>query len=200
MSAPNRPQEDQLLDHNYDGIQEYDNPMPRWWVYIFWATILFVPVYYAAPGLMGAGGTKEALYASEMSAYEKAHPPAPAEQTVSNESLLALASDASAISAGQGVFGRNCVACHGAAGGGQIGPNLTDDAWLHGGSPSEIHATVANGVLQKGMPAWGKTLKPDEVNQVVAYVISIHDSHPANAKAPEGVVVEKDGEKEKAPE
>ncbi len=197
MTAPNRPQEDQLLDHNYDGIQEYDNPMPRWWVYLFWVTIIFVPVYYAAPGLMGAGGTKEALYASEIAAYEKAHPPAPEAPTVSEASLVALVNDAAAVSAGQGVFARNCAACHGAAGGGQIGPNLTDDAWIHGGSPREIHATVVNGVLQKGMPPWGKTLKPAEVDQVVAYVISIHDTQPANAKGPEGVVVGKDGEKEK---
>lgn len=188
MSAHDPNSHDELLDHNYDGIQEYDNPLPRWWVYVFWATIVLVPVYYLAPGHMGAGGTKERLYAAEMEAYRKAHPETTAPSVTDDAGLLAMAKDPAHLDAGKAAFTANCAACHGAAGGGVIGPNLTDDAWLHGGQPGEIHKTVVEGVPTKGMPAWGKMLKPDQVDAVVAYVMSLRGSNPANAKAPEGTV------------
>ncbi len=180
--------DDRLLDHQYDGIQEYDNPMPRWWVYIFWATIAFVPVYYFAPGTLGNGARKDAMYAAEMAAFRAAHPEPAGGPAVSDAQLLAMTKDHEAVEEGHETFTKNCAACHGPTGGGLIGPNLTDDAWLHGGTPAEIHATVTNGVLAKGMPAWGKILKPAEVTHVVAYVITLHGTNPPNAKAPEGVV------------
>ena len=91
-----------------------------------------------------------------------------------------------ALASGKTVFGAYCVACHGPDGGGVIGPNLTDAFWIHGGSPSAIYATVHDGVLAKGMPAWGQSLKPDEVTAVVAYVISLQGTTPATPKPPEG--------------
>lgn len=188
MAIPDEPQPDQLLDHNYDGIQEYDNPLPRWWVYLFWATIVLVPVYYLVPGTIGHGGTKERMYADALADFRKAHPaPAPGGGP-SDEQLLALAKDAGRVGAGKAVYATNCAACHGPLGGGVIGPNLTDDAWLHGERPTEVHATVANGVLAKGMPAWGKQLTPDDVDAVVAYVLSLRGTAPPGAKAPEGAV------------
>ncbi len=183
--------DERLLEHNYDGIQEYDNPLPRWWVYLFWATILLVPVYYLVPGTMGAGGTKERLYADEMERFKREHPelaaPAPTSAS-SDEELLALVQRPDVIVAGKAAFAQNCAACHGPAGGGVIGPNLTDDAWLHGGKPAEIHHTIEAGVLAKGMPAWGKLLKPDVVNAVVAYVATLHGTNPPNPKEPQGTV------------
>jgi cytochrome c oxidase cbb3-type subunit 3 len=190
MAEPNdQPQEDILLDHNYDGIQEYDNPLPRWWVYIFYVTILFVPIYYFAPGTMGAKGTKERLYADEMETFRRDHPEPPPSAGATSEGLLALVRDEEALEEGKQTYAQNCAACHGPAGGGMIGPNLTDDAWLHGGQPMEIHHTVAEGVLAKGMPPWGKMLKPRQLDAVVAYVISLHGTNPPGAKAPEGTPV-----------
>ncbi|MCU0624419.1 MAG: c-type cytochrome, partial [Gemmatimonadaceae bacterium] len=195
---------DELLDHNYDGIQEYDNPLPRWWVYVFWATIVLVPVYYVVPGTIGAGGTKERLYALELEEHRKAHPePAtpsgpdsdgllamPATPSgPDSDGLLAMAKDPAKLEVGKAAFVANCAACHGATGGGVIGPNLTDDAWLHGGNPTEVHKTVAEGVLAKGMPPWAKTLKPEQLDAVVAYVLSLKGTNPPNAKAPEGTPV-----------
>ena len=105
------------------------------------------------------------------------------------------------------MFATNCAVCHRADAGGNIGPNLTDEYWLHGGSIAEINKTINLGVLDKGMPNWGKMLPPAQVNAVTAYVASLRGSNPANPKAPQGVKAgEKDeknekgekGEKEKA--
>ena len=96
---------------------------------------------------------------------------------------------ASAARIGTASAGKSCAACHAADGGGLIGPNLTDTSWLHGGKIDEIHAVIANGVLAKGMPAWAKQLKPEEIDEVTAYVWSLYGSTPAQPKAPEGLVV-----------
>lgn len=185
--ASQTPQDDErLLEHDYDGIREYDNPMPRWWLWIFYVTILFAPVYYLAPAPFGAGAGREAEYAAEVARAGAAQPPeAP---TVSAAALLARRDDRESLEEGAEVFATNCAACHRADGGGLIGPNLTDDAWLHGGGPVAIHTTIVNGVMAKGMPAWGRLLSPEAVEQVTAYVLSLRGTHPAGAKAAEGVV------------
>lgn len=177
--------DDRLLDHSYDGIQEYDNPLPRWWVWIFYATIIFVPVYYLAPGEIGAGKGMVARYEAEVAAYEASRPAAAAWDEAA---FLAKATDPALLASGQAVFTTNCAACHRADGGGLIGPNLTDAAWIHGGTPTAIHTVIAQGVLAKGMPAWERLLKPEQVDAVVAYVMSLTGTNPKDGKAPEGVV------------
>lgn len=182
---PTDPRQDRLLEHDYDGIREYDNPMPRWWLWIFYATILFVPLYYVAPAPFGAGPGKDAEYAAAVAAHQASQPAAPA--PVDAAALLALAGDREALHEGREVFAKNCAACHRADGGGVIGPNLTDAYWLHGASPTAIHTTITEGVMAKGMPAWGRILKPAEIDQVAAYVLSLRGSNPPTPKAPEGV-------------
>ncbi|HEU4566168.1 MAG TPA: cbb3-type cytochrome c oxidase N-terminal domain-containing protein [Gemmatimonadaceae bacterium] len=177
---------DQLLEHDYDGIQEYDNPMPRWWVYLFWATIAFSVVYAMNIGPIGSGKGRIADYEAELAAHRARHPD-PEGGAVDAAKLAALVKDPAALALGQTTYTQNCAACHRADGGGMIGPNLTDDAWLHGGTLPEIHKTVEVGVLEKGMPAWGKMLKPDQIDAVVAYVASLHGTNPPNPKAPQGV-------------
>lgn len=178
--------EDRLLEHDYDGIKEYDNPLPRWWLWIFYATIIFVPFYYVAPGMLGENGGNVAEYEADMAAYKaSAPPPAP---SITDEALFALAKDEEALEEGKEVYVKNCVSCHGPDGGGLIGPNLTDNAWIHGGAPTAIHKTIVEGVLAKGMPPWGRLLKPEEVDHVSAYVLSLQGTTPTNPKAPEGVV------------
>jgi cytochrome c oxidase cbb3-type subunit 3 len=179
-------EEDRLLDHEYDGIKEYDNPLPRWWLWIFYATIVFVPLYYVFPGRLGENGGNVAEYEASVAEYRATQPAAPT--VTSGETLLALSKDREALEEGKEVFAKNCVACHGADGGGVIGPNLTDNAWIHGGAPSAIRNTVVVGVLAKGMPGWERLLKPEELDQVVAYVISLQGTKPATPKAPEGIV------------
>lgn len=187
MTNPtNKPERDRLIEHSYDGIQEYDNPMPQWWVTTFWITIVFSIFYYVNPGNTGVGKGREAEYEADMAAFRQAHPahPGGGDPAV----LLAAAKRPSEVAQGKVLYNGKCAACHAADGGGSIGPNLTDDAWLHGGTIDSIYATVTNGVLAKGMPAWGKLLKPDELEEVVVYVWSLHGTSPATPKAPQGVV------------
>lgn len=183
MAAPQSTDKN-LIEHQYDGIQEYDNPLPRWWVYLFYATIIFSILYwFNVPGV-GIGKGRIANYEADVAAWKAAHPEPQGGATP--EQLAALASDQSAIAKGKQVFTTNCVSCHRADGGGMIGPNLTDEYWIHGGTLPEIHKTITEGVLAKGMPTWGKLLKPDQVDAVTVYVASLKGTNPPNPKAPEG--------------
>ena len=182
MSAPH--EEDRLLDHNYDGIQEFDNPMPRWWVWIFWATIIFSVVYVADPtgSIRGPGRVRE--YENQLAEAAERWP-APT-TTIDEAGLQALVSNPQVLAAGREVFNANCAVCHRPDGGGLIGPNLTDEYWLHGGKLTDIHKTIVEGVLTVGMPAWGRVLQPTQVNAVTAYVASLAGSNPPNPKPPQG--------------
>ena len=191
MPNDNNTDQDHLLDHSYDGIQEFDNPMPRWWVYLFWATIIFSILYWLNVPGVGIGKGRIADYdramaaAAAADAKRKAAEPAGA----SGEQLAAMTKDASVLALGKQAFGQNCAACHRADAGGQIGPNLTDNYWLHGGTLDQIHKTVTDGVLEKGMPPWGKVLKPNQLDAVVAYVYTLRGTNPPNPKAPQGDLV-----------
>jgi cytochrome c oxidase cbb3-type subunit 3 len=179
---------DEVLDHDYDGIQEFNNPLPRWWLATFYGAILFAPLYFGYYHLGGPG--IDPHYAVDQEVGEiKARQTAllkksggPNEQT-----LQAIFLDSKRRSAGNGIFTEKCAVCHGADGGGIIGPNLTDKYWIHGdGSLTAILKVVSEGVADKGMPPWGLMLKPDEILSVVAFVKSMQGTKPANPKAPQG--------------
>ena len=190
-------EDNQPLEHSYDGVQEYDNPLPRWWVWLFWATIVYAVLYVLnVPGI-GQGRGRIADYEREMTAY-RARQAAEASKdplaNVTDESLLAALNDKDVRALGRTTFQANCFACHGADGGGGIGPNLTDDYWLHGARPTQVLHTVSTGVLEKGMPAWSQTMKPEQVRAVAVHVLSLHGTHPATPKAPQGEKVEEAGD------
>lgn len=188
QQEPSKGLPDKLLDHTYDGIQEYDNPMPRWWLLTFAATIIFSVIYVINIGPVGNGDGRIADYENSLKAHAAAHP-APSGGEMSGEQLLALSTNKEALHEGQETYTAYCASCHRPDGGGLIGPNLADAYWLHGGAITDIYRTVSNGVLDKGMPPWGKTLKPDQLAEVVAYVQSLKGSNPANPKAPQGTPV-----------
>lgn len=175
---------DRLIEHEYDGIMEYDNPMPTWWVTMFWATIIFSIIYALNIGGIGSGEGRIAAYEADMAAWRAAHPIETA--AADGDLLLALVDDQAAVSEGETVFAQYCAPCHAGDGGGGIGPNLTDDTWIHGGSIVEIHTVISDGVLAKGMPQWGRTLSADQVNAVTAYVWTLRGTTPAAPKAAEG--------------
>ena len=188
------PNEERLLDDNYDGIQEYDNPMPRWWVGIFWATIVFAVVYVLnlIPGV-GTGPGRVANYDREMreagarlAALEASHPGV----ELSEAMVFGFTRDPAALAAGRQTFATTCAPCHQPDGGGNIGPNLTDDFWIHGNRPMDLVRTITIGVPDKGMPTWGGALKSEQVGQVAAYILTMHGTHPASPKAPQGVRME----------
>ena len=174
--------------HTWDeGLQELNNPMPRWWLFTFAATIIFSAIYVLNIGPIGNGKGRIADYDDDMKKFAAAHP-APT-GAISADKLLAMVQDKEARHEGEEVFQKYCVSCHRMDAGGLIGPNLTDNAWIHGGKITDIYKTLMNGVLEKGMPAWGTMLKPEEVEQVVAYVASLQGSNPVNPKAPQGTPV-----------
>lgn len=189
MASSNKPRhEPQVTEHEYDGIQEYDNPMPRWWLLTFAATIIYSVIYLFNVGPVGNGKGRIADYEADMAAFAAAHP-APTGGP-SSDRLLALVKDPKAVAVGKELFTKNCVSCHRADGGGLIGPNLADNYWIHGAILDSVYSVVSNGVLAKGMPPWGKMLTPDDVERVVAYVITLRGSNPVNPKAPQGVLVQ----------
>jgi cytochrome c oxidase cbb3-type subunit 3 len=179
-----------LLEHDYDGIKELDNNLPPWWVYLFYGCILFALVYLVRFEIMG-GDNQEMELKKEMAQaqidieeYKKTAPDLMDEKTVT------LLTDKANLAAGKEIFTTNCVACHRADAGGQIGPNLTDDHWILGGGIKNVFHTITNGGRDgKGMIAWSKSgLKPKQIQLVSSYVLSLQGSNPVNPKAPEGDV------------
>jgi cytochrome c oxidase cbb3-type subunit III len=181
------PDEERLLDHDYDGIREFDNPLPRWWVWIFWATIAFAALYVVDIGGYMRGRGRIADYKLALADAERRWPQANAAPDAA--SLSVLLNDQKTLMLGKTVFATNCAVCHRADAGGNIGPNLTDEYWLHGGDISAIAETITKGVLDKGMPNWGKMLPPAQVSAVTVYVASLRGTNPASPKAPQGAKV-----------
>jgi cytochrome c oxidase cbb3-type subunit III len=164
MSRKDQPR-DQVLGHadEADGIEEYDNPLPDWWLGLFWLTIIWAFAYTVHYHFIAERSPEKAL-AAEIAAAEVRWP-ASAEtgELIPGPELAA---------AGQALYQTNCSACHGQALEGGIGPSLTDGEWIHGGAPAEVLHTVAEGVPAKGMPAWGPILGPERVRQVTAYILA----------------------------
>jgi cytochrome c oxidase cbb3-type subunit 3 len=147
-----------------DGIDEYDNPLPDWWLGLFWITIIWGIGYGLHYHFIGNRSHEGAL-AAEMAAAEVRWPASAVED-------VEFSMTPEAVSAGEEVYMTTCLACHGANLEGGIGAALSDDEWVHGSSPEEVMTTISEGVLEKGMPAWGPILGPEKVNQVTAYILS----------------------------
>ncbi|WP_435624587.1 cbb3-type cytochrome c oxidase N-terminal domain-containing protein [Flagellimonas sp.] len=178
-----------IMDHNYDGIRELDNVLPPWWVYMFYATIIFGVIYLIRFHI--AGDYDQALeYEQEVAAakiaIEEYKKTAKNLVDVNTVEFLAEASD---LNAGEKIFTTNCVVCHMADGGGGIGPNLTDQHWILGGGIKNVFNTISEGGRDgKGMVAWKQSLKPVEMAQVASYILTLGGTTPANPKAPEGEI------------
>ena len=177
---------DVLLDHDYDGIKELDNALPPWWKYGFIITIAIAFVYLGYFHAFGSGKNPTEEYAAEMeqAKIEQEMYTANNEDKV-DENNVPMA-DAAGIKAGQIVFETNCVACHLKDGGGNVGPNLTDDYWLHKGSLTDIYKTIKVGYPDKGMQSWEKQFSPKEISEIASYVKSLKGTKPATPKAPQG--------------
>lgn len=182
-------EEDKLLNSAYDGIQEYDNDLPRWWVWLFYGCIIFSIVYWVFYHMGGPGVSSTERLAVQMKEIEDLRSSAAAKvgsHEVSEDSLLKLASDSSTLSSGKAVFTARCAACHGQQGEGIVGPNLTDNFWIHGGKIKDIHTVIEKGVIEKGMLAWKGQIPQSEIDAVTAYVWSLNGTNPQNPKAPQG--------------
>lgn len=176
--------------HTYDGIEEHDNFLPRWWLMTLWAAIIFGFGYWMFFHTFAVGELPRTAFNREWAARTAAA--AAAEEragVVDDATLVALSKDASVVASGRGVFMTSCLPCHGDQGQGVVGPNLTDKMWIHGGTPSAILVSVADGWPAKGMPAWKPALGPARVRDVAAYVLSLKNTNVAGGKAPEGTEV-----------
>ncbi len=175
-----------LLEHSYDGIQEYDNPLPRWWVALFWLTIVFAPMYILYYHF-GPGPLEIERYDAAMIAfYDRQAAQLLAMGEIDENLLVGLMADSSMVGGGKAIFQAKCAACHGMFAEGGIGPNLTDDFWIHGPQLEDIYRVVRDGVPEKGMLAWERQLRPAELLAVSAYVGTVVGTAPANPKPPEG--------------
>jgi cytochrome c oxidase cbb3-type subunit 3 len=178
---------DRLLAHDYDGIEEYDNPLPGWWVWLFWATIAFSGVYVAVYHF-GPGPSVIASYEEEVRlAGEREARGAAAGGALTEEALGALQKNGMAMARARETFVQRCAACHGDKGQGIIGPNLTDEYWLHGGTLTDIHRTISEGVPEKGMVPWKGQLGPAEIASMAAFLGTLRGTNPPGAKPPQGV-------------
>lgn len=187
---------DNLTNHDYDGIQEYDNPLPHWWLMIFLGTIIFSFIYWIHYEF-GGGSHQLVELKNDLAMIEaksqKEAGQAEATRIESEDDLKKLVSDATVVTQGKGLYQGKCAACHGQELQGAIGPNLVDDYWIHGkGRLADIIKVVRQGVLDKGMPAWEAMLKEEEIKSVVAFIGSQQGSTPANPKPPQGEKVVRD--------
>ncbi|CAN5289301.1 hypothetical protein BH09MYX1_BH09MYX1_59610 [soil metagenome] len=180
------PKVDEVV-HEYDDIQEYDNQLPSWWLTALFGTIVFACVYWFGYQTFGVADLPNAELQKIVAAQRAIEADRiKAAGTIDDAALTLLSKDATTVSKGQEIFKTNCVICHRADGGGNIGPNLTDASWLHGSKPMNVYTTVNEGVAAKGMPAWGGQLGVDKTQSVVAYVMTLHDTNVAAGKAPQG--------------
>jgi len=173
--------------HEYDDIKECDNKLPNWWLYILYGTVVFAIGYWFYYDVYGTGASPLAAYQREKAAAAAAE----AERLktagdLTPEKLVEMSHNAAILAAGKTTFTQICAACHRADGGGQVGPNLTDEYWLGSPKPLDILSTIRQGRVDKGMPAWGPQLGEERVREVAAYVLSIKNTHVPGGKAPQG--------------
>lgn len=184
-----------LMSHEADGIRELDNKLPRWWVFLFYGTIIFAVSYMFYYHVLHAGDLMAAQYLKEMKIGNalKAQAMQKFESSIIN---LEPSKDPVVIANGKQTFLRLCSPCHRKDGGGLVGPNLTDDYWIHGSKFSDNVRTIWNGVPEKGMITWKNYLKPKEVYEVASYIYTLRGTHPPNPKPPENLAPVKTGPSE----
>jgi len=179
------PKEPLLLDHNYDGIQELDNNLPRWWVWLFYITIIFSAVYLVYYHVARAGDLQAAEYDHETKAGD-ALKGAAMSHFEANLAGLAPSTDAAMLEDGKQIYAKFCAPCHRVDGGGLVGPNLTDNYWIHGSNYVDTVKVIWNGVPAKGMITWKAVLKPDQIQSVASYIYTLRGAKLLTpGKAPE---------------
>lgn len=186
MSASDGEEQDVVV-HEYDGIEEYDNQLPNWWLWTLFGAIAFGVVYWLGYQTFHVLDGPRAAYEKEVAVQRAAEiERMKSAGPVTAELLTAMSRDQKTLDTGKAVFTANCVACHRADAGGNIGPNLTDKFWLHGGKPEQVYKTVTEGVPAKGMISWGPILGAEKVQAATAYVLSLKDTNVPGGKAPQG--------------
>lgn len=191
MSNKKTPDGKVIEGHEYDGIKELDHPLPKWWVYLFYATIIYGVGYFAYYEFLG-GPTHTEQYQAAMAKIEKkAKENRPAESEYVEVDPESLINDSEALKVGAASYAQVCAACHGNKGEGIIGPNLTDKYWIHSkGDGQGILVAIREGFPDKGMPAWKDVVDKEKHAPLAAFVISLQGTDPSNPKDPQGELIE----------
>jgi cytochrome c oxidase cbb3-type subunit III len=178
---------DRDMGHDYDGIREYDNKLPNWWLATFYGAIVFAVIYWLVFHTLEIRQMPIDDYNSEMQKAAEVQLARMSEGGLTNESLELMTTISERVETGRALYAQYCTVCHLEKGQGTVGPNLTDQYWVNGGMPLDIHRTVTEGVPQKGMAAWGRQLGPRRVDAVVAYILTLRNTN-IPGKAPEGTL------------
>jgi len=192
-AVPIEREADIMLGHAYDGIRELDNRLPPWWVNMFVITIVWAFGYMYFYHWGGNGPSAAEAYNMDMEAAkkEKALNLASKANAVDESSVIAL-TDVAALGEGATIFKTLCAACHGQNGEGTVGPNFTDEYWIHGGGIKNVFKTIKYGVPEKGMISWEAQLKPVDMQKVGSYILTLNGANPPNPKAPQGTIWQED--------
>lgn len=177
-------------DHEYDGIKELDNPLPPWLKYLFYVTIIISFSYLTLVFVFKDESIIQAKeYRKEVMAARTKSEVAVAAEAV--KTAAAPMTQEQILAAGKITFDKICVVCHGKFGEGLVGPNFTDEFWIHGGKPEDLLKVINEGVLEKGMISYKSQLNKTQINNVIAYILSLQGTNPPNQKASQGVKEDK---------
>jgi cytochrome c oxidase cbb3-type subunit 3 len=187
-STPIEHEKDIMFDHDFDGIKELDSKIPPWFAWLFILTIIFAAYYMIDYHIVGSGQLQYDEYTQEVKIASLEREALIKSGAFVNEETVELLTDANALNTGKAIYDANCIACHAADGGGIVGPNLTDDYWIHGGGIKNVFKVIKYGVVEKGMIAWQTQLNPNQMQEVASYIMSLHGTTPASPKQPEGEI------------
>lgn len=185
-TTPVEKEQEILLKHDYDGIRELDNRIPPWFHFLFYGTIIWAVIYMLVFHVFDDGQIQSKEYQAEIQQASLERQILIKTGAFLNEETVTFTDDTAVLNEGKDIYIRNCAACHGQNGEGLVGPNLTDDYWIHGGGIKNIFKVTKYGVPAKGMIAWEAQLDPNQIRAVSSYIITLHDTNPHNSKAPEG--------------
>ena len=188
LTQPKSIEEEQeiLLDHDFDGIHELDNKIPPWWNVLFYGAMIWGIIYMIDYHVIGDGNVQENEYQQEIQQAAIELELLTKSGSIITEETAKVLTDAPALASGKDIFVKNCAACHGMNGEGLVGPNFTDDYWIHGGGIKNMFKIITIGVPAKGMISWKSQLSPNQIQEVGSYIITLRGTNPPNQKGPEG--------------
>jgi len=186
QSASLQEEDDIMLAHDFDGIRELDNKIPPWWNALFYGGIIFGFIYMIGYHVIGDGNVQESEYRQEVELAAQKIELLTKSGAMVTEETVTFTNNVAALASGKEIFDKNCSACHGLGGEGTVGPNFTDEYWIHGGGIKNIYRTISDGVPSKGMISWKSLLSPNQIQEVGSYIITLKGTNPPNQKGPEG--------------
>ncbi len=174
-----------ISGHEYDDIRELDNKLPPWWVWLFILTIVFSAVYLLRYHVLNLGDLQAAEYENEVAKAELKYKPI---ESSIDENTVVVINDGAGIADGKSTYDKICSVCHGKFGEGLVGPNFTDNYWVHGSTINDMYKVVITGVIEKGMISYKDQLSPKQIQNVLSYILTLQGTNPPNAKAPQGIM------------